>query len=356
MRVRHSLAASILLLSLGMAISCDKDRNSIPLRPSSVATSLQIVSPPSIEPGASVQFTANLISGASVENVTDKVNWSTSDISVLQINAAGLATAAQRGEVIVRVTYVGRTATAPLMVIPTGTYRLDGKISDGGFSIPGVAVTVVEGTGEGQTANTSDNGEYVLYGVAGAVTLRATKSGYQERIERLEVGAHRSLSFEMALAGRRLDLSGTYVLTLAVQDPCANLPAELRQRAYEASVLQDDLDLTVRLRGGDFIVVDDRGDRFKGSIRPDNQVVFSIGDDFFPYYSYYTTPNPGFVERLGDSSSLVVIGSVKAKGTQTVISGALIGTIGTVARTEPPFWPFSTLCHSAEHRFEMKRK
>jgi hypothetical protein len=33
-----------------------------------------------------------------------------------------------------------------------------------------------------------------------------------------------------------------------------------------------------------------------------------------------------------------------------------MGTIGLVARTGPPFWPFSVLCHSDEHRFEMRRK
>jgi hypothetical protein len=128
------------------------------------------------------------------------------------------------------------------------------------------------------------------------------------------------------------------------------------RRAYEATVQQDDQELTVRLSGGDFIVVDNRGDRFDGTIRPDDQVVFSIGDDFFPYYYYYTTPTPGFVERLNDTQSLVVIGTVAAKGSPTTISGTLAGTIGVVGRVEPPFWPFSSLCHSAEHRFDMRRK
>jgi hypothetical protein len=310
-----------------------------------------------VDPGGSAQLTANLIRGAgSVENVSDRVQWSSTDINVLGVNPTGLATAAEHGEVTVRANYENRTATAKIMVIPVGTFRLDGRITEGGFPVPGVALTVVEGVGRGQAASTSENGTYALYGVAGPVALRATKAGYRERTETLEVGAHRSLDFEITLAAPRLDLRGTYDLTFEVQSCAGKLPSEARLRTYQASVRQDDQNLTVQLSGGDFIVVDNRGDRFEGTLRPDNLVVFSIGEDFFPYYYYYTTPRPGFVERLTDTESLVVIGTVTAKGSPAAISGTLMGTIGLVARTGPPFWPFSVLCHSDEHRFEMRRK
>jgi hypothetical protein len=359
MTFRHRLAVLTLILGSVLVVSCDKSSGPIVRGPSDATPfRLEIVAPPSIEPGASVQLRANVVrTGGAVENVTDQVQWSSTDTRVLQVTAAGMATGVERGEVHVRVIYQqARTTSVPLMVVPTGTFRLGGRVTENGFPVPGVTLTVVDGVGQGLTAATNGNGTYLMYGVAGQVRMVATKPGYQDRIETVAVGEHRSLDIEMVFSGRRLDLSGTYALSVEVSGCDGKLPEGARHRAYEAIVQQNGQQLSVRLRGGDFIVVENRGDRFKGSIRPDDLVVFQIGEDFFTYYYYYTTPNPAFVERLTDTDSLVVIGTVTAKGSPAAISGTLMGTIGLVARTGPPFWPFSVLCHSDEHRFEMRRK
>jgi hypothetical protein len=219
MRTNLRHIALILTVGLGLVIaSCDKS----PTRPSVQPTGtpdappavtvvrIEIIAPASIEPDASAQLTANAIkSDGSVENVTSQTQWTSTNARVLQVSSAGIVTAGERGEANLNARYQSRNATARMMVLPSGTFRLNGQVTDSGFPLEGVTVAVIGGTGEGLTALTGTTGAYVLYGVAGQVRLHAKKEGYVNRIEEAQVTENRALSFEMAFAGERRDLSGT---------------------------------------------------------------------------------------------------------------------------------------------------
>ena len=78
-------------------------------------------------------------------------------------------------------------------------------------------MTILSGIGEALTTRTVD-GFYAFYGVAGDVRLRATRDGYVDKIEQITVTGHRSHSFEMTPSRPRIDLSGTYTLTVTTED------------------------------------------------------------------------------------------------------------------------------------------
>jgi len=68
----------------------------IVLRPDIIR--IELIAPPEIAPGESVQLTANAIkSDGSAENVSNQAEWTTNNTSVLQVSSTGLATATNRG-------------------------------------------------------------------------------------------------------------------------------------------------------------------------------------------------------------------------------------------------------------------
>jgi hypothetical protein len=101
---------------------------------------------------------------------------------------------------------------------PRGTFRLAGRISGNGIGIVDTALTVIQGVGEGLTARTDAAGDYELYGVAGSVLIRASKAGYLDRLQLVDVTAHASLMFELAPAPSGpqppVNYGGIYTLTV----------------------------------------------------------------------------------------------------------------------------------------------
>ena len=364
--MRTNLRHIVFILTVGLGLvvaSCDKSptRPSVqptgtPAAPAAVTVvRIEIIAPASIEPGASAQLTANAIkSDGSVENVTSQTQWTSTNAGVLQVSSAGIVTAGQRGEANLNARYQNRNATAPMMVLPSGTFRLNGRVTDTGFPLEGVTVAVIGGTGEGLTTLTDTTGADVLYGVAGLVRLHAKKGSYLNRIEEVQVTENRALSFEMAFAGERRDLSGTYTLNLAATGCASNrLPDSAQNRSYAATVQQNGPQLTVRLSGADFIVTSGHGDHFSGFASADGYVTFAIGD---AYTYYYYSGHFDVVERLNPTSALLVSGNVNATSSSTLISGTLNGSILLTQGTTAPFTRFSGQCYSPNHRFEMRRQ
>jgi hypothetical protein len=363
--LRH--VALILTAGLGLLVaSCDKSptRPSVQPRgtpatpPAVTVVRIQVIAPASVEPGASAQLTANAIkSDGSVENVTSQSQWTSTNAQVLQVSSAGIVTAGERGEANLNARYQNRSATAPMMVLPGGTFRLNGLVTDGGFPLEGVAISVIGGTGQGLTTLTGSTGAYALYGVAGQVRLHAKKDGYLNRIEEVQVTENRALGFEMAVDGQRRDLSGTYTLNISATG-CASsrIPDSAQNRSYTAAVEQKGPHLTVRLSGADFIVTRGYGDHFTGSVSADGgKVTFAIGAASY-YYYYYYSGHFDVVERLNPTSALLVKGTVNATSSPTLISGALNGSILLSLGTTAPFMRYSGQCYSPNHRFEMRRQ
>src|SRR4029453_18933260 len=116
-----------------------------PSPPSSAATlsRVALVVPASVAPGESVQFTANAIkTDGSVENVTGASVWNSSNTRVLQIGADGVANGVAAGEAFVSARYQNRSASSNIYVLPAGTYRLNGRVTDSGVGVAGAIVTV----------------------------------------------------------------------------------------------------------------------------------------------------------------------------------------------------------------------
>jgi len=167
------------------------------------------VAPQEIAPGESVQLTVNAIhSDGSVRNVTGQAQWTSLTSEILQVSSTGIATGKKGGEVVVTALFSGRSASAPVLVLPKGTFRLAGFIRESGIGIADVTVALISGVGEGLTATSRIDGGYALYGVSGSTLIQAKKEGYVNSIQQLDVTAHRTFDFSMVVERARRDYSG----------------------------------------------------------------------------------------------------------------------------------------------------
>jgi hypothetical protein len=364
--MRKSVRPVVVMLTIGVGLtvaSCDKS----PTRPSNLAvagggpapvvvTRIEVSGPASVDPGGSAQLTARAIkSDGSAEDVTSQAQWSTSNVGVLQVGSGGVVTARVRGQALVTARHASRSGSLDILVLPSGTFKLTGQISEGGLPLEGVALSVIGGTGEGLTTVTNVNGTYALYGVAGRVRLHAKKEGFKNQVEEIDVAGNRELNFEMRFDGERDDLSGTYALQIEARG-CAALPEVARKRTYTASVEQQGGRLSVRLSGADFIVFNGRGDHFNGSVNHDGSVTFSISNWFYYYYYWYSTSEYDLVERLNADNAFVIAGTVNAKATSTGIAGDLQGMVAVTQGVVAPFNRLASSCVSSSHHFEMRRQ
>ena len=340
--------------------SCDKSPTG-PRTPeqgtSSTATTvrLELVAPPEIAPGESVQLTANAIkSDGSVENVTSQALWTTGQN--VQVSSTGLATGKNRGEEVISARFGERSAEARIFVLPKNTFRLAGTVQESGFGLENVALTVTSGVGQGLTTLSGVDGAYAFYGVSGPVTVQVKREGYLQTIQQINVTAHSTYNFNMDPERPRQDYRGTYALTITMGSPCithsGTLPDEATRRVYTANVTQDGARLTVALTDADFIVSNGYGNRFSGFVDGTDTITFPIGD---PYYFAYYDERYQIVERFM-GGSLIVVGNVTARGARGLITGTLAGSIATSTRTSPLFSPYSGSCYAKTHRFEMVRR
>ena len=141
--VRSARPAFASLGILLVAASCDKSPTSSLPRPNILAR-LELQAPGEIPPGASVQLTADAVKpDGSVENVSSQAVWTPQTSDILQISPSGLATGKTRGEEFATARYAGLSASARILVLPPGTFRLSGIIKEEDVGVPGVAVTVI---------------------------------------------------------------------------------------------------------------------------------------------------------------------------------------------------------------------
>jgi hypothetical protein len=361
---RHPAAtAGAVLLALALA-SCDKHEASpapsTPLAPSPgqpvTLARIDLVGPANIATGESVQLTASATrSDASVLDVTGQAQWSVSGTKVLEVSATGLAKGIGAGEAFISVRYQSRSASKSVLVLPAGTYRLKGRVTDDGVGLDGVTMTVIDGTGAGMVTVTGFDGSYVLYGVGGHVRLQAKRAGYSNAIRELDLADHRTFDVEMTPDRPRTNLQGRYTLTLTAVCPAGgSLVGVDLPRSYEAFVEQSGPRLNVTLTGADFILTRGRGNHFSGVIDGSDRVTFRISDASF-YYYYYYGGQYDLVERLTSTSALVVSGTATATPSGSRISGELAGDIGVTQGTTPPFTRLSSHCYSPAHRFQMIR-
>ena len=169
-----SLVSAVVLAGLVAACS-DSPIPSAPDAPDAVrATGLVIQGPSEVAPGTTAMFTAaEYLSNGTLRDVSAGARFITSNPSVLSFDA-GLATAHTRGEVTVAVQTDAFPGSAPrtIIVVPPGTYRLQGSVYAASEEfVPGIRVEVL---GSDLATVTDHRSSFVLYGVPPEADLRFT--------------------------------------------------------------------------------------------------------------------------------------------------------------------------------------
>jgi hypothetical protein len=324
---------------------------------------LEINGPGSIAPGQVAQFTAISRFSDGGAEPADGVRW-LSQYKLFHVDPSGLVTAGDRtGEdtLIVEVNAPSGLLRAlkEILILPDGTYRMVGSVTEAvppGTPIVGARIEV---TPTPIAAVTNWDGRYVLYGVPASAVVHVARDGYQPLVQHLQLGEHTRRDFQLELSGTRLDLTGTYTLT--VDAACATstpVSEDLRHPRYAASITQSGPALQVVLTETERFKVNGagRGDRFTG--RVDTVTAsFDLGDNFFLYYPNYDPSSyPTIVERIPDGRVLVLDGKALVRISATGLAGDLDGFfIGYAAF---PTFPMRALgsCYSSTHRFTLTRR
>jgi hypothetical protein len=343
-------------------LACDKERSPrlfAPTSPGSGITRIEIGGPSSVAPGEVVQLTATAhLTDGSSRDVTTEAIWNSSNRIVLSISPDGRATGHVQGEALVTA-FSNVTSTREVIVVPRGTYRVVGLVTEAGgpsWPVIGATVAVTAGLGAGLVATTGEDGRYRLYGVAGDVELRITKDGYQPRAQQYRIADHVMVNAQLELLNPRRDVSGTYTLTIAAAETCrAELPEELRLRNYTAVLTLSGNQLDVRLQGATFAGSGGRGGRFGGRAEP-TQLLFVLSPFQPESYGYYGLFFGDVVERLTESTHLGVSGLARAPESGSGFSGSLDGSIAVLSGGLKSFPSVAAECRSAAHGFMLRRQ
>jgi len=344
-----SLLRAGLATLLAMAVACAEDPDSTksktgPTGPwadnNLTVTRVDITGPASVPQGQSAQYSVLARMSDGSTRAPKSVTWSTTQPALFQVTASGLVTATQnRGEAALQVEATVQNGRAPtrgtreILVMPDGTFRLTGTVTEAdsvGIPIGGVRVEArTEEDGPVATfATTGPDGRYKLYGVPGDSHLRVWKDGYATATDHLRLGAHETRNIQLRVDGGRASIAGDYTMTVdAGSSGCQRpaLPEELRRRTYEATVTQNGPRLEVRLTSPTFVVdAQGRGNRFNG-VASSTQASLTMVDFGWPYYSPTAQFHPDIAERLSDGTTLVVAGTVDLSQTGGGWSGTLLG-------------------------------
>ena len=335
---RMVLSAFVLAV---VTTACDQPSSNTPAGPTPAsATGIDIIGPSTVPPGTPTQYTTNvrLSDGRSKVTLDGDVTWRITGGSALQVSASGLVTpVASQGEgflnATVRVGNITRQSSRELVIVPNGTFRVVGRVVEqGAETVPVVGARVEVDTGA-PFALTDVNGNYRLYGVSPSATLRVTAPSYTSETVPLQLSTHTSRNFVLAFTGQRMNLAGNYTLTLTAPSSCGSMPAEFRNRQYEAVVSQTGVALDVRLTAPNLRLSSaGRGDRFSGTVTGSGATFSLPWSDY--YYSYYYSPlaysptgYPSIVETVSGNRYLVTYGRFTTVGSSAGLTASSGGSL-----------------------------
>lgn len=331
--VRRSLA--IVILSAWMA-TCGDPKTRAPLAPSGPAVlNTEITGPDTVAPGQSAQFTATIHLGDGTNKILTGAIWHTTNASLLQVTAAGVATAGSgMGDATLQADVPsGRGSvriSREVVVVPDGTYRLVGTVKDAQFPTVSIAGARVEATPGSVATTTDSSGNYKLYGVPANTDIHVTGEGYQVLVQSVHLTGNTTRSFELTPSAERPNFTGQYTLTIDAGPGCSgqgSLPDSLQHRSYQATVTQTGATLLVSLTEPRFsLSKNGLGNHFSGTVGI-NGATFVI-DSFYQYYYFYYSTYSSITERLTDNTILMMGGSAVTKGTPaTGLSGPMVGSL-----------------------------
>jgi hypothetical protein len=355
---RHHFIA-VAFATMAAFLACGGETTS-PTVSSSAVVRIDIAGPSSVAPGASAQFTATgrQVDGAT-RDVTSEVNWVSSNRNILSASSDGRFSGVAAGDARVSASLPGANASKEVVVVPQGTFRLAGLVTEADAAaspIVGATVSIIGGSGDGLSTTTGADGRYRVYGVGGDVRVRVTKDGYEPFEQPYQAVDHAMVNAQLRLLQPRRDLSGIYTLTIAAADDCRLELAEgLRVRNYVAAVTQTGNQLDVRLEGAAFAISKvGRGSSFRGRSEP-NTILFTLTPYDATDYFYYTVSYGDIVEQLAELSFLIVSGRVMAVESASGFAGTLDGAL-TVYRGRLSYFPEIDMeCRSSNHRITFRR-
>lgn len=316
-----------------------------------VPAQIHLTAPSEMEPGGSFQLRLILAQGTrATDDVTSRAQWKSSNPAVVTIGSTGMANALKSGDTTITGTFEARSATMHVLVLPKGTFRVDGTIQESRQGIEGVTLTVLSGDGTGETATSALNGAYSLFGLRGRVRIGLSKPGFRDATYEIDVTGHMRQDFEMALDGPASAFNGRYSLTISAAGGCSQgFPSSATTRTYAADLRQEGSYIQVTLRDGQFIPHGfGYGDRFWGWTFG-GRVYLYVGDDY-----YYSTPDTyGIAERFG-SETVLVKGTISVSGTADRVEGTIFGRLAVGSTQTAPFKPITGECPNP--RFELRRQ
>ena len=283
--------------------------------------------------------------------MTSQATWQSQHGVVLSVDSTGMATGQDLGETILTARVTSRSATAEIVVVPAGTFRLSVFAREGGSSATGVRVDVVSGRGTGLFDETPDNGRYDIYGVEGDTQIRVSGSGYVEHVQQVIVSAHMVVDVDLSPARPRPIPGGTYTLTITADPACRDALAEgLRSRRYGAQVNQ----LDPRSRSCWSVLTSDTPEATYEIV---SAAVWTEPDRRWRSVWRPTSvygPLPDVSEWLGGSRYLVFSGEAATSVSPAGFSGTLNGAIEV---WEVSYYTSARLatCHSTQHSFVFSR-
>jgi len=225
MQVRRGSSIFVAVLMAAVVAGCDGP----PDRPSHLE-SFRLTGPAEVAPGSSASFKAIVDRVATLSDVSDTAEWTSSNPAVLSV-AAGLATGHAGGEATVTARFEGQqTEPAPVLVLPAGTFRLRGTVTLPNNANLVVPLARVEVPSAGLATTPDSQGRFVLYGVPPDAEIRATKEGYSTAVTSVRLVDH----LAQVRLTMRPALEGTYTLSIG-PGTCSDVPpvpANLLRRTY----------------------------------------------------------------------------------------------------------------------------
>ena len=319
---------------------------------SPIARSISLEGPERIAIGETVQFKAiaDLTDGTR-QDVTRQAQWSTEWLPplgqppVVSIDNPGVVTGRTGGQITVVATFQGQARAQPVTVLPQGTYRLTGHVSDSSWavSVTDVLVEVVSGAGAGMSTLTNYFGSYYLFGAGGDTQLRFSKDGYHTVLRRIMIVDDHLYRVNLDPVRPYADVSGVHTVRIAAAAECGRgfgsqqVPDDAAARTYSAAVKQAGAALRMTLNLPD------------GSIDIEGRLEPARVTWYIPWPTDYDAPFL-LVDRISASRTLVVAGTVWALLSGTRIEGELAGVFGVSDVSGE-----RTSCDSNHHQFVMSR-
>jgi hypothetical protein len=352
---RASQAAAI--VSIVALIGC-KGRQGSPTAPSNPqaspprATALRIEGPPSVAPGAIVQYKAvATFTDGTTADVTASANWgmSPSNTHVASVVNRGMLRGDARGEADIIASYAPLIARLRVFVLEDGTFRLSGRVLLAEAPVWAARVSVVAGIGAGLSTTSQGDGSYALYGVSGDVRIEVSLDGFVTESRGMTVNDH--MTSDWTLHPAEAEYAGTWQFTVHASPSCGpELPAEARTRTYVATLAQAGSNVSIYLTSGVF----DEPVSLKGELTAQGLTL-----DLWVDKHTYLLPYYALVEVVEPGRFLGLAGTARGGPAGSGLAGTLDGEF-SLYRGTAFYWANDTRlessCQRTDHTFQLERR